>query len=72
MHVELLRQMPVWRKLELLAQLNELARTLALSGLCQRHPDASPKELAAGWRTYRSALRWRLAYGRRPTETWSR
>ena len=43
--IELLRQAPAWRKLELLAQLNAMARTLALSGLRQRHPDATPAEL---------------------------
>ena len=43
--IELMRQAPVWRKLELLAQLNELARALALSGLRQRYPDAGPEEL---------------------------
>jgi hypothetical protein len=43
--IELLRQAPAWRKLELLGQLNEMARDLALSGLRQRHPRASPDEL---------------------------
>jgi hypothetical protein len=43
--IELLRQAPAWRKLELLAQLNTMARTLALSGLRQRHADATPAEL---------------------------
>lgn len=45
MQIELLRQAPVWRKLQLLAQLNELARNLALSGLRQRYADASPEQL---------------------------
>ena len=44
-HIDLMRRAPVWRKLELVAQLNELARALALSGLRQRYPDASPEEL---------------------------
>jgi hypothetical protein len=43
--IELLRQAPAWRKLELLGQLNQMARDLALSGLRQRHPQASPDEL---------------------------
>lgn len=42
---ELLRQAPSWRKLEMLAQLNQAAQTLALSGLRQRHPKATPQEL---------------------------
>lgn len=43
--LSLLRQAPAWRKLEMLGQLNQMARTLALSGLRQRHPQASPEEL---------------------------
>jgi hypothetical protein len=44
-HIQLLRQAPAWRKLQLLGELNAAARALALSGLRQRHPDASPEEL---------------------------
>ncbi|MBN1430294.1 MAG: hypothetical protein JXB07_18130 [Anaerolineae bacterium] len=40
-----LRDMPVWRKLELLDQLNGMARILALSDLRERHPQASEAEL---------------------------
>jgi hypothetical protein len=43
--VELLRRAPAWRKLELLGRLNAMARTLALSGLQQRYPAATPAEL---------------------------
>jgi hypothetical protein len=43
--LNLLRQAPPWRKLEMLGQLNRMARTLALSGLRQRHPQATPEEL---------------------------
>jgi hypothetical protein len=43
--VELLRQAPAWRKLEMVGQLNQTVRTLALSGLRQRHPEATPQEL---------------------------
>ena len=31
--IELLRQAPAWRKLEMVGQLNQTVRTLALSGL---------------------------------------
>ena len=41
----LLRQAPPWRKLEMLGQLNQAARTLALSGLKQRYPHARPEAL---------------------------
>jgi hypothetical protein len=43
--IELLRRAPTWRKVQMVAQLNDTVRTLALSGLRQRHPDASPPEL---------------------------
>jgi ABC-type transport system involved in cytochrome bd biosynthesis fused ATPase/permease subunit len=43
--IELLRRAPAWRKVQMVAQLNETVRTLALSGLRQRHPSASPQEL---------------------------
>jgi len=38
---QLLRKAPIWRKLELMGELNETARTLALGGLRERYPDAS-------------------------------
>jgi hypothetical protein len=43
--LELLRQAPAWRKLELVAQMNETVRLLVLSGLRQRYPLATPQEL---------------------------
>ena len=43
--IELLRQAPPWRKLRMVGQLSQTVRTLALSGLRQRHPDATPQEL---------------------------
>jgi len=43
--IELLRRAPPWRKLEMVGHLNEMVRTLVLSGLRRRYPDASPEEL---------------------------
>jgi hypothetical protein len=43
--IEMLRQAPPWHKLHMVAQLNQTVRTLALSGLRQRHPEATPQEL---------------------------
>lgn len=43
--VELMRQAPVWRRLEIVAQMNETVRLLILSGLRQRHPEATAEEL---------------------------
>lgn len=45
MQIELLRKAPAWRKIQMVAQLNETVRTLAMSGLAKRHPHASPEEL---------------------------
>jgi len=43
--IELLRRASAWRKIQMVAQLNETIKTLALSGLRQRHPLASEGEL---------------------------
>jgi len=43
--IEQLRQMPVWRKLELMTAMSESVKLLALAGLRQRHPAATPAEL---------------------------
>ena len=43
--IELLRRALAWRKIQMIAQLNETVRTLALNGLRQRHPEASPQVL---------------------------
>ncbi len=40
--LDLLRQAPGWRKIEMVGQMNETVRTLALAGLRQRHPTAPP------------------------------
>lgn len=42
LQLAMLRQAPAWRKVELVGQMNETARTLALAGLRWRYPDASP------------------------------
>jgi hypothetical protein len=43
--VAMLRQTPAWRKLEMVGQLNQTVRTLAMSGLRRRFPNASDVEL---------------------------
>ena len=45
MQIELMRATPVWRKLDLLAQLNQAARLFAISGLRRRHPGATEQEI---------------------------
>jgi hypothetical protein len=41
----MLREMPPWRKLEMVAQLNQTVRELALSGLRERYPQADEAEV---------------------------
>ncbi len=43
--IELMRRAPAWRKLELVGQMNETVRLLALTGLRRRYPQATPEEL---------------------------
>ena len=43
--LKLLRQAPPWRKLQMLAQLNRAAHSLALVGLRRRYPHATPAQL---------------------------
>jgi hypothetical protein len=43
--IELLRQAPVARKLEMLGQMNAAVRQLALQGLRARHPGATEAQL---------------------------
>ena len=44
LQIKRLRQMPSWRKMVLMAEMNQTVRTLALAGLRQRHPDAAPAQ----------------------------
>jgi hypothetical protein len=43
--IELLQRTPAWRKVQMVAHLNQTVRTPALSGLRQQRPDASSQEL---------------------------
>lgn len=45
LQIELMRQAPAWRKAYLVGQMTETVRLLALSGLRQRHPQATTGEL---------------------------
>lgn len=44
LQIERLRQMPPWRKLALVGEMNWMIRALALAGLRQRHPDDVPAQ----------------------------
>jgi len=43
--VEIYRNMPTWRKMELVDDANRTARQLSLAGLRSRHPNDSPQRL---------------------------
>ncbi len=43
--IQPLQQVPVWRKMQMLGDLNQTARRLALAGLRARFPEASELEL---------------------------
>ena len=43
--IELLRRTPAWSKLQMVSEMNQTVRTLALSGLRQRFPHATDAEL---------------------------
>jgi len=43
--IRLLREAPPWRKLEMVDQLNQAVKLLALAGLRQRYPDADESQL---------------------------
>lgn len=43
--IEGFRKMPAWRKLQLLSQMTQACRQLALAGLRRRYPKAGEKEL---------------------------
>lgn len=45
LQIELMRQAPSWRKVYLVGQMTEAVRLLALTGLRQRHPQATPEQL---------------------------
>jgi hypothetical protein len=45
MQIELIRQMPSWKKFALIDDLNETVRALVLSGIRQRHPEATPAQV---------------------------
>jgi len=43
--VQMMRQAPVWRKLEMVGQMHQTVRTLILGGLRRRYPHTDEKAL---------------------------
>ncbi len=45
LQIQLLRRMPSWKKIAILEGLNEMVKTLAVSGIKQRYPHATPQQI---------------------------
>jgi hypothetical protein len=45
LQIQIIRRMPAWNKISVVDGLIETVRTLAISGIKQRHPDASPEQV---------------------------
>jgi hypothetical protein len=45
MQIEIIRRMPLWKKIALLDDLNETVKAFNVIGIKQRHPDATPEKV---------------------------
>ena len=45
MQVEFIRCMPSWKKFSIVDGLNETVKTLAITGIKQRNPNATPEQI---------------------------
>jgi hypothetical protein len=45
LQIQLLRELPPWRKMEMFVSLNAAARELAMAGLRRRYPNADNEEI---------------------------
>jgi hypothetical protein len=45
LQIQLMRDLPAWRKLRMLSELNASGRLMAMAGLRRRHPQAQESEL---------------------------
>ena len=45
LQIEIIRRMPSWKKLAIVDSLNETVKSLAISGINQQHPGATPQEV---------------------------
>lgn len=45
LQIRLIRQMPAWKKIAIVDSLNEAVKTLAISGIKERHPNATPEQV---------------------------
>jgi len=45
MQIELIRRMPSWRKFSVVDGFNETVKLMAIAGIKQRNPNATPKQV---------------------------
>lgn len=45
LQIELIRRMPAWKKIFIVDDLNATVKMLAISGIKQRHPAATPEQI---------------------------
>jgi hypothetical protein len=45
LQIELIRRMPSWRKFSVVDGLNETVKLMAIAGIKQRNPNATPKQV---------------------------
>lgn len=44
LQIQVIRRMPAWKKMSIVDDMNETVKTLATSGIKQRHPNATPEQ----------------------------
>lgn len=45
LQIQIIRQMPAWKKIAVVDSLNETVKSLAISGIRERHPGAAPEQV---------------------------
>ena len=45
LQIQIIRRMPAWKKLAIVDGLNQTVKMLAISGIQQRHPNATPAQI---------------------------
>jgi hypothetical protein len=45
MQIQVIRRMPAWKKISMVDGLNDTVKTLAVTGIKQRHPNATPEQI---------------------------
>jgi hypothetical protein len=45
LQIQFIRRLPAWKKISIGSDLNETDKTLAISGIKQRHPHATPEQV---------------------------